>query len=353
MSKNIVICCDGTGNQLNEEYSNVVKLYMVAEKATANQVAFYDPGVGTLSDPNVLTPPSLRISKLFSLAFGFGLMQNVIEAYNYLMRYYEAGDKIFLFGFSRGAYTARVLAGLIYRVGLLQKGNENLIPYVIKAYNVSYKEENREITETFKQTYCLPVRIHFAGLWDTVTSIGLFNSRSLPSTTSNPGIDIIRHAVAIDERRAYYRQNLFHKAASDQDIQQVWFAGVHSDVGGSYAQPESGLAQIALQWMLAEATSKELKVDLEMVDRVVLDKPNNGKLGPDVSQPIHKSLKGGWKILEILPRRNRRDGSLFFPLGRPRSIDPGSMVHGSVFEKIKLGNYNPVNLPDKDSLVIV
>jgi len=110
MSKNIIICCDGTGNQLKETYSNVVKLYMMMNKDREQQIVFYDPGVGTMSDSNIVNPLSKTLFKLGGLAFGWGLKQNVTEAIAYLMEYYEPGDRIFMFGFSRGAYSVRVIA---------------------------------------------------------------------------------------------------------------------------------------------------------------------------------------------------------------------------------------------------
>lgn len=112
--KNIIICCDGTGNQLGETYSNVVKIYTCLTRHDQRQVAYYDPGVGTMSDPNVVTPWSKMFSKVAGMAFGVGLKKNVSEAYSYLMEYYEEGDLICMYGFSRGAYTVRVLAAMLH-----------------------------------------------------------------------------------------------------------------------------------------------------------------------------------------------------------------------------------------------
>jgi uncharacterized protein (DUF2235 family) len=344
MPKNIVICCDGTGNQLNETYSNVVKIFSVLSQ-DGKQIAFYDPGVGTLSDPNALVPWSKQIEKIWGLAFGFGLIRNVSEAYEYLMDHYETGDKLFFFGFSRGAYTVRVLAGLICEIGLLRKGCQNLISYAIQAYKISYKPENKDITKRFKQTYSQEIFIDFMGVWDTVTSIGLFNTLSLPKTTTNPFIKVIRHAVAIDERRAYYRQNLFIRAAATQDIKEVWFAGVHSDVGGSYAQAESGLSQLALEWMIGQSMPFGLVVDPIKLNQVVLN-VNTGNPRPDPRQEVHSSLSGLWWILEYLPRRKRRTKEIFIPGARPRTIPEGSLIHASVFLKKKIDpKYAPKNLP--------
>src|SRR5690349_17016475 len=159
MSKNIIICCDGTGNQFGEVNSNVVKLFTMLDKSASDQVAFYDPGVGTMSDPNVITPWSKYFSKLLGLAFGRGLMRNITDAYSYLMEHYEVGDRIFLFGFSRGAFTARALAGMIYKVGILEKGCQNLIPYALRTYRISYSRKNKGIASQFKATYSRDVKI--------------------------------------------------------------------------------------------------------------------------------------------------------------------------------------------------
>ncbi len=129
MSKNIIICCDGTNNEFKERISNVVKLYQAIEKnKPKEQIAFYDPGVGTLD------------LKYFGLALGSGITENLQDAYKYLMDNYEKDDRVYLFGFSRGAFTVRSLAGLIYKCGLLTKGSDNLIKYAIKKiyYNRTY-----------------------------------------------------------------------------------------------------------------------------------------------------------------------------------------------------------------------
>jgi uncharacterized protein (DUF2235 family) len=315
-----------------------------------SQLAFYDPGVGTLSDPNAVIPWGMKLKKLGGIAFGFGLLLNVSEAYAYLMEYYEEGDRLFFFGFSRGAYTVRVLSGLICQVGLLRKGCQNLIPYALKAYQVSYKEKNKPITEKFRNTYSRTIAIDFVGVWDTVTSIGLFNTISLPKTTTNAQLKTIRHAIAIDERRAYYRQNLFLRATPDQDIKQVWFAGVHSDVGGSYPSAESGLSQISLEWMLREAQQAGLRTDAQQINSIVFDTAHGGVSGPDINQKVHTSLKGFWWLLEYIPRRRRRTGQYFFPGGRRRTIPDGALIHQSVIAKTENNpDYTP-NLPSHHTI---
>ena len=350
MNKNIVICCDGTGNHFNETYSNVVKLFTIAEKDIPAQIAFYDPGVGTISDP-MATPFYKGISKLGGLAFGWGLRTNVSEAYTYLCEYYEPGDRIFMFGFSRGAYTVRVLAGLVHTVGLVQKGCQNLFPYAWNIYTKSYKVDVASIALQFKETYSRDVRIHFVGVWDTVTSNGIFNWRKLPFTTNNQSIQNIRHGVAIDERRTYYRQNLFGEV-NGQDIKQVWFAGVHSDVGGSYALNESGLSQITLQWMLKEAESFGLKLRAAKRTEILEDGLSNGHSKPNVLEKVHRSLSGFWLVLELFPKWRNRWFPVYIPFGRRRKmyrnmhmVPQLPVVHQSVLDKMSAdAEYKPKNL---------
>ena len=132
MPRNIVVCCDGTGNEYGPNNTNVVKLYEALVRDT-NQLAFYDPGVGTFSPLGI--PIGRRVGLLLGKAFGAGLQQNVEDAYRYLMDRYLPGDQLFLFGFSRGAYTVRALAGMLHLCGLLQKGSVNLVPYASRIYN--------------------------------------------------------------------------------------------------------------------------------------------------------------------------------------------------------------------------
>ncbi len=259
MAKNIVICCDGTGNEFGDHNSNVVKLYSALIIDGKRQVGYYHPGVGTMGAPSAHNKISEAWSVVMGLAFGAGLLANVGDAYRYLMNVYEDGDRVYLFGFSRGAYTVRALAGVIHMFGLLCPGNNGLIPYIIRLYakrtrNAAGMKNTFEVADGFKFTFCRDCPLHFVGVWDTVSSVGwIWDPLKLPYTGQNPEIVNGRHAVSIDERRCYFRNNLWGDQLPGQSLKQVWFAGVHSDVGGSYAAAESGLSQIALEWMLCEA----------------------------------------------------------------------------------------------------
>jgi uncharacterized protein (DUF2235 family) len=347
--KNIVICCDGTGNQLGETYSNVVKLYTCLVKDNKRQMVYYDPGVGTMSDPNVVTPWSGMISKIGGMAFGWGLKRNVTEAYAYLMENYEPGDVVYMYGFSRGAYSVRVLAALIHTVGLLEKGCQHLIPYAWETFRNGVKPKVYPIARHFKETYSRDVEIYFMGVWDTVTSFGIFNRIKLPYTTNNASVKNIRHAVAIDERRTYYRQNLFGDVPG-QDIKQVWFAGAHSDVGGSYDLKESGLSQLSLEWMIAESKPFAVHFDIAKVKTLLYEGNNKGHSLPNFNEEVHHSLSAFWWPLELVPKWRRRWPQLYIPFGRARKmyVDYKSnplvpTIHESVLSKMGTGRYSPRN----------
>src|SRR5579859_1129691 len=178
VSKNIVICLDGTGNQLKAKgNTNVVRLYEMLDLVDpARQIAYYDPGVGTFSAQGAWTPLARRLTKLAGLAVGYGLRTNLAEAYTYLMQEYEEGDRLFVFGFSRGAYTARALVGLLHAVGLLRPGSENLVPYAVGVYarNRTLSRDDWTQLHRFAAAFCrkvdgrTSVPVDFMGLWDSV-----------------------------------------------------------------------------------------------------------------------------------------------------------------------------------------
>jgi uncharacterized protein (DUF2235 family) len=272
MGKNIVMCLDGTGNQLKARgNTNVVRLYQMLDlHDPAVQIAYYDPGVGTFSATGAWTLPARKFSRLLGLAFGSGLRTNLAEAYTYLMHHYEAGDRIYLFGFSRGAYTARALAGLLKAVGLLRPGSENLVPYAISVYAKSrnWTEDDWDQLHRFADAFSRKVDertgvpVHFMGLWDSVKAAGLlrWNLRWL-HTRRIPNVGRLRHAVAIDEKRRPYEEYLVlppkKPGAPGPLIEQVWFAGVHSDVGGTF-DDDPKLPTIALKWIVDGALDSQL-----------------------------------------------------------------------------------------------
>lgn len=355
MAKNLVVCCDGTANSSVGNRTNVLRLWLALERGPG-QLAHYDPGVGTLGAPDALTAIGRKLSRALDKATGKGVRQNVLEAYTFLMENYEVGDQIFLFGFSRGAYTVRALAGMLDMYGLLSKGSSNFVPYIWQMYS---NDENDSLSigrrfqlgDEFKRINSRPT-IRLIGVWDTVSSWGwFFNYRSLPRTRKFDRVEHIRHAVAIDERRAAFRQNLFDPAGKS-DLQEVWFPGVHSDVGGGYPEEDSGLAKGALEWMLAESELLGLRVDPTIKAELLgYANPDNRPAiaKPDACGTLHESLAGGWRILEFLPRpvwikdedrrriRCNRGARRYFR-------EDGSAVHLSVGVRHKVLGYSPKHL---------
>ena len=358
MSKKIVICCDGTGNSFDNatEESNVVKFYS-ALSLDSGQIGYYHPGVGTMGDPGARSGLSKAFSQVKGLVAGAGLLDNVGDAYRYLMNTYADGDEIFLLGFSRGAFTARALASVLHVFGLLCSGNDGLIPYVLKMYAQRTRLAKRTHV-TFPTddlfgwqfSHSHQVRVHFCGLWDTVSSYGWFyDPIMLPFNGNNPIIDIGRHAVSIDERRCFYRDNLWGPPLRGQDFRQVWFAGVHADVGGSYPEDESGLSKIALEWMFVEVEKAGLRLDRSraqaVLGRAIPFPKIDGMLTyvePDENACRHDSLEGWWRLLEYVPQPfPDLKGRWVVPRGRRRTIPPGSLVHESVIQ----GKWKPADLP--------
>lgn len=356
MPKNIVICCDGTGNEFGDHNSNVVKLYSALVVDGKQQVGYYHPGVGTMGAPTAGNRITKAWSVIKGLAFGAGFVANVGDAYRYLMNVFEDGDQVFLFGFSRGAYTVRALAGVLHMFGLLCPGNEGLIPYVTQLYARKTRKaagmtHTFQVADGFKATFCRPCRLHFVGVWDTVSSVGwIWSPLKLPYTAQNPDMINGRHAISIDERRCYFQNNLWGPSLQGQNIKQVWFAGVHSDVGGSYSYRESGLSQITLEWMLCEARSFGLVVDAQKAQTIL------GRVSPPPPVPvswlqkIHNSLTGWWWIAECLPHSYYdpilKKPKWRFPFGSSRVIPGGSVLHETVQEKLRDDpDYKPKNLP--------
>ncbi|CAE6409073.1 unnamed protein product [Rhizoctonia solani] len=222
-SRTLVLCFDGTGDQFDQDNSNIVQFFQLLKKDDRNkQMVYYQAGLGT-SSKHFITPVAIAISKAFDMAIAHGLSDHVTGAfwftfittlpekcsrklivmtsdgYEFLMQNYIEGDKISLFGFSRGAYTARALAGMLHKVGLLPPFNYQQVPFAYHMYQRDDKE-GWEMSNGFKQAFSIDVEIHFMGLWDTVNSVG----------------KNFRHAVALDERRAKFKANLWGRT-SDED----------------------------------------------------------------------------------------------------------------------------------------
>ncbi|KAJ7907527.1 hypothetical protein B0H13DRAFT_1618356 [Mycena leptocephala] len=265
--RNLVVSIDGTSNQFGTNNTNVVELHSRIIKDSDEphpQLTFYTSGIGTY------VPPSLRsiaywkqsIGNKIDLAIAWNFKKQVQHAYRWLADHYRPGDVIYLFGFSRGAYQVRTLAGMITTVGLVYSGNQRLIPFAYELYAKRHKGKGAdELCMHFKKTFSRPaVRVHFVGAWydrDTVSSVGIFRGQPLPLTTSADHICHFRHALALDERRVRFLPEYVHsavpKAIDIREDKGVWFAGTHSDI--------LDLAGVPLLWMENEATSAGLHLD--------------------------------------------------------------------------------------------
>ncbi|MDT5033548.1 MAG: hypothetical protein QOC94_3719, partial [Actinoplanes sp.] len=274
---------DGTGNQMKARgHTNVATLFgMLDLSDPTKQIGYYDPGVGTMSAASARGAADKWLSRMSGLAFGSGLKTNVGEAYTYLMRHWQPGDEVYIFGFSRGAYTARALVGMLNRPGLLRPGSENLVPYAVAQYatNKTFSDGDKQNMRDFSDAFCWgtearplsspwandtyqmhwhAVPIKYLGVWDTVKAAGVLRLGNLhwPFTHQLFNVKKIRHAVSIDE----YRRP-FHEYPADPHhygLEEAWFAGVHSDVGGTF-EDDPRLAKIALKWIV-DGTVKDLRL---------------------------------------------------------------------------------------------
>ncbi len=288
MSKNIIVFSDGTGQIGGEGAStNIYKLFNVIEDRTSQQISFYHPGIGSVN------------RSLIALGSGLGFSKNVLECYNFIFENYQAGDKIFLFGFSRGAATVRSLSGFIHLFGMLPNSRKDLISQAYKIYKTSNIQHRREKAKAFiGKHHTMWTKIEFLGVFDTVAALGLgakFINRVLDWTdrfkadyhdfSLSESVVHGRHALSIDEERTAFTPVLWEtQILPGQTLKQVWFPGVHTDIGGGYE--ESGLADCAYKWMLTEAKEKGLRIYDE--SRV--------RLSPDPNGYMHREKYIFWKL---------------------------------------------------------
>lgn len=267
--KRLIVCCDGTWQQLNSSYpSNVIKLAQAVKSSASDglgQIVFYDEGVG--SDSN----------KILGGATGLGIDRNIQDAYRFLCLNYEPGDEIYLFGFSRGAYTVRSLAGMIHCSGLLDRPNITRASEAYELYRNRGIKPKDKIAADYREEYGDRVPITLLGCFDTVGALGI---PTLPAfkkydeqlkkryrfhdTTLNKSIQNALHAVAIDEVREIFDVTLMKKNpdVENQRVIQVWFPGSHICIGGG-SEEYSGLSDTALQWMLDSTRNLGLGVEFD------------------------------------------------------------------------------------------
>jgi uncharacterized protein (DUF2235 family) len=338
------------------------------------------------------------------LATGYGLDDKVLASYAFLVHNYREGDQIYLFGFSRGAYTVRVLAGLIHKIGLVSPEQVNLAGSGLTSYK-QFSSDNQPSLGVELKAFTdgaadsegpLPVNkddqaaqfarilstrwpvVRFVGVWDTVASVivprpdrlYLPSLEELAFTLWNPSVKTFRQAISIDERRCMFRLKKWDDPqtykpvrfndsnAAPQDIQQVWFAGVHSDIGGGYPEKESGLSKYPLLWMIDEAVKCGLEVNPSTVNTLAWGRQRKGSpysyVAPSAEAVLHNSLHGAWWLLEFVPKlakykewpARQAHFGFYIPDAEPRPIPEGAWIHESVVKRMDaMADYRPVNLP--------
>ncbi|MET0865801.1 MAG: DUF2235 domain-containing protein [Nakamurella sp.] len=294
--KRLVLCCDGTWNKADVgTVTNIEKISRCVETSSdesgAEQIVQYIRGVGT----------SYRADKLLGGWLGLGLTASILDAYRWLALNYSEGDQIFIFGFSRGAYMARSLGGMITKVGLLRKGGGFGPELLGEARRVYRTTDNAAEAAAFREKHCYPdgPAIEFLGVFDTVGALGL----PAPLRWWHPNFHNVelskqvrhgRHALAIDERRRAFAPSVWQIDASETidpgQIRQVWFRGAHSDVGGGYQ--ENGLSSITLKWMINEAKGCGLVFNAEQVAAEI------APLTPE-NLVIHNSMKLIYRVANL------------------------------------------------------
>ncbi len=353
--KRIIICCDGTWNKPGNTdrgipvKTNVLKLYEALAPSGADgieQVKYYGQGIGT----------KYSLSDVFMGGItGSGIDRHIRDAYKFLMWNFEPGDEIYLFGFSRGAYTARSLIGLIRNCGIMKPEYLHLVD---EAYSL-YRDRNAithpdsDLMIAFKKQYSQTTRIKFIGVWDTVGSLGIpvkllmwFNKEyQFHDVKLSSDVDYAYHAVALDEKRSLFQPTLWELSHSarrqkiKQEVEQVWFPGTHSNVGGGYA--DSGLSDIALDWMIQKAQATNLAFKEKYLKENI--KPNtNGELRNSIAGIFSLLSKRIREINKPIVGISEEDDS---GIVTEYNVIRNEKIHYSCIEREKLAKkYTPKNL---------
>ncbi|WP_017935979.1 DUF2235 domain-containing protein [Nocardioides sp. Iso805N] len=349
--KRLVVCCDGTWNKPDSEnVTNVEKIARTVQtdpSATGGvyQLVYYISGVGA---------GSYEADRLLGGAFGLGLFHNVIACYRFLAQNYQPGDEIFIIGFSRGAYTARSVAGMLARVGLLTKVAlvQERLPAAVRFYERTQMPEGAfgESVEEFKHDHCHTATVTFLGVFDTVGALGVPGfERDTPrfhDVQLSDQVLCARHALAIDETRLKFSPTLWEAKEpadtpiEDPRIKQVWFEGAHSDVGGGYVQ--TGLSDTSLLWMAREAHAAGLVFEADLLDTYV----NSGS-DPICHNPLSLLYKVDNEILGVKEHLRGRHEESDFSHGLRRLTNERAVsvrVAASAVGHYREGGYAPANL---------
>ncbi|OGT89543.1 MAG: hypothetical protein A2514_03125 [Gammaproteobacteria bacterium RIFOXYD12_FULL_61_37] len=346
MSKNIVLLSDGTGQRGGAGYeTNVWRLFQTLKEDDQRQLVCYDDGVGS---------QRFNISKVLGGATGMGQATNVRELYTFLARHWSPGDRVYMFGFSRGAFTVRLLADMVARCGLLDLGKieseQGLYRLAKAAYCACQSSYYKPaIARRFKDRFSrdLDVPIHFLGVWDTVGAIGIpfaevryavhnLMDYGFRGDTLNPSVARACQALSIDDCRKTFHPLLWdERLGRDRErIRQVWFAGVHSNVGGGY--PKRQMALVSLAWMIEQVRAWDAEQVAAPSDRLSFHQSEIERI--DRERNVHGHLYDSRQIFRYQPReleRMRRDYT-----------NEGVKLHESVFSRIRQVTdlYSPHNL---------
>lgn len=334
--KRLVLCCDGTWNRPDQQTkngvacpTNVIKMaYRVAKRDGATlQILFYDQGVGT---GNV-------IDRYIGGALGEGLTDNIFDGYRFLVANYELGDEIYLVGFSRGAFTARSVAGMVRKCGIIRRERIEQYRQALALYRNPDVRPTTPEAVAFREQYGIeadtPIRC--VGVFDTVGSLGVpiggknRKKYSFHDTELSGSVKFAFHALAIDERRGAFEPTLWSYAPKpEQNIRQMWFAGAHSDVGGGYGEHE--LSDVPLKWMMDQMSAAGLKFDAPTLDARPIDATN-------FTAPVHDSLSLKYKLLRRIDRpiglATHHDRDEKKDVGTTNRPDPTQTVHESVLKR--------------------
>ncbi|EJS44106.1 YEL023C [Saccharomyces arboricola H-6] len=289
--KNIILCFDGTRENFGPQpFTSILKLYRLLENSDdSKQICYYQPGIGSVGfDAVVDVRRRLTISHVqntLDSMFAFTLDNHICSAYLFLMKYFEPGDKIYMFGFSRGAFIARVLAGMIERVGLLNKGLEEMIEMAWQIYERwEYDSQPNELeytstlAEEFKKTFSreYEVKIHFQGLFDSVNSVGILRDRLFPCTQRSNIVEHVRHCVSLDERRGKFKQLCFTPMPYIPRLFSLTYGKHLSDQYSPVPSSDSSIRDVDQENPLIRYT---LKSGAHSIDKISPPIPDNlGKL---------------------------------------------------------------------------
>jgi uncharacterized protein (DUF2235 family) len=349
--KRLLICCDGTWNRPDSEHiTNVEKIARTVQtdpRATGGvyQLVYYLSGVGGAG---------YKTDRILGGAFGFGLFHNVLAGYRFLAQNYEPGDEIFIVGFSRGAYTARSLAGMVARVGLLTKAAlvEEKLPQAVAEYqrkDTSEGAPGASVSE-FRRDYCHPdAPVRFLGVFDTVGALGVPGAmRHAPKfhdVQLSAGVLCARQALAIDETRLKFAPNLWESqdvATDDPRVKQVWFEGAHSDVGGGYGA--TGLSDSTLLWMANEAHQAGLVFDTPLLRHYVASGSSAIR-----HNPVKPLFKVHNVLLKIKMKLGMSDTAGSFSGGLRRLANERALsvrIASTAVTHYREGGYAPANLAE-------